>query len=356
MKSLSNFSLNIVKSENAMTSRLSNNVSGKLAQEIKVGYKIRTMVGIALERHVGRALQAGINHSSELGSPLWLNATVPMGDSISPPSPIRVFGRNVINAGSRDEPEDDASESTPLNELLRRQQRQGQVSRKNLDEASYKVASILLQESIFGPARPKTTKAKPAVPKVPLPEEVRKSPKVVSLLTPDGNAVSRAAPAPDGDAASTPFPAVRSVPMKQRIIPAKKPATKEPAATPKRNTRAKKSTPKTPKAPKKLKGRPKGKAKAEEPLDPEIVVQKRAAELIVGKEIQGAEEAMDLDLFGEVVSMTDEEKDKKGGEMHAEAQRKLVAKATEQQAKEEAEEVAEMERMRVKAEKEERRG
>jgi hypothetical protein len=151
-----------------------------------------------------------------------------MGDSIPPPPPVRVFRRNVVKAGSRDEPEDDASESTPLNELLRRQQRQGQVSRKNLDEASYKVASVLLQESIFGPARPKTTKAKPAVPKAPLPEDVRKSPEVVSLLTPDGNAASRAAPAPDGDAASTPLPAVRSVPMKQRITPVKKPLRRSP--------------------------------------------------------------------------------------------------------------------------------
>jgi hypothetical protein len=83
-------------------------------------------------------------------------------------------------------------------------------------------------------------------------------------------------------------------------------------------------------------------------------MQKRAADLIVSKEIQGADEAMDLDLFGAVVGITEEEKARKEDEMRAESQRKLIAKAAEIQAREEAEEFAALEKVRVEAEKEEK--
>jgi hypothetical protein len=235
-----------------------------------------------------------------------------------------------------DAPEDDASESTPLDEVLRRQQRQGQTNRNHFEEGSYKVASVLPQESIFGP---KTTKAKPAISQLPLPGELQGSPEVVSLLS-----------TPDASAASPSISAIRSVPMKERITPAKQPPAKKSAATPKSTSRPKKSTPKTPKATKKQKA----KANAEEPRDPAIAMQKRAADLIINKEIQGADEAIDLDLFGEVVGMTEEEKVRKEEEIHAESQRKLIDKATELQAREEAEQLVEMEKMRIKAEKEEK--
>jgi hypothetical protein len=233
-------------------------------------------------------------------------------------------------------PEDDVSESTPLNEVLRRQQCQRQTSRNDFEEGSYKIASVLPQESIFGP---KTTKEKPTASQLSLPRALQQSPEVISLLS-----------TPDAGAASPPLPAIRSVPMKDRITPAKKPPAKQSAATPMPTGGPKKSTPKTPQALKKQKA----KVNAEEPRDPAIVMQKRAADIIVNKEIQGAGDAMDLDLFGEVVGMTEEEKEKREEEMHAESQRKLIHKATELQAKEEAEQLADMEKMRAKAEKEEK--
>jgi hypothetical protein len=235
--------------------------------------------------------------------------------------------------------EHDASESTPLDKILRRQQRQGNMPRNNFEEGSYKVASVLPRASIFSHDRPKTTKAKPATPQVPLLGASQRSSEVISLLS-----------TPDNSAATPPLPAVRSAPMKERITPAKKPPAKKSGATPKSASRPRKSTPKTPRAPKKQKRN----ADIEQPPDSVVVMQKRAADLIVSKEIQGADEAMDLDLFGAVVGITEEEKARKEDEMRAESQRKLIAKAAEIQSREEAEEFAALEKVRVEAEKEEK--
>jgi hypothetical protein len=347
----------------------------------------------------------------QLGSPLWPNANMSGKNSRESPIKVRVQGYNVVPAGSsqvpgdqidrrqvseipftppqqraespnvstrrpsttqrgcsksvastsiaRDGPqsqsrgektpyqppsaedtfEDNASESTPLDEILRRQQRQGNMSRNNFEEGSYKVASVLPQESIFSHDRPKTTKAKPATPQVHLPEASQRSPEVISLLS-----------TPDTSAAIPPLPAVRSASMKERITPAKKPPEKKSGATPKPASRPRKSTPKTPRAPKKQKGN----ADVEHPPDSVVVMQKRAADLIVSKEIQGSDEAMDLDLFGAIVGITEEEKARKEDEMRAESQRKLIAKAAEIQAREEAEEFAALEKVRIEAEKEEK--
>ena len=230
-------------------------------------------------------------------------------------------------------PDDDGSESTPLNEVLRRQQHQGQTIRSNFEEGSYKVADVLPQESIFGHDRSKTAEAKLASPQPPL----QRTQEALILTTPDANVQSPT------------HQDIRSVPMKERITPARKPPTKKSAATSKKTaTRPKKSTPKTLKATEKQKD----KTATEVPEDPIMVMQKRAADLIINKEIQAVGEAMDLDLFGEVVGMTEEEEKRKEEEMRAKAQQKLIEKTAELQAKEEADKLAEIERMRVKAEKE----
>jgi hypothetical protein len=232
-------------------------------------------------------------------------------------------------------PDDDGSESTPLNEVVRRQQHQGQITRSNFGEGSYNVANVLPQESIFGHDRSKIAEAKLASSQHPL----KQTQEALNPTTPDANATSPT------------HKKIHSVPMKERITPAKKPSAKKSAATSKKTaTRPKKSTPKTPKSTKKQKD----KSVTEKPEDPSIVMQKRAADLIINKEIQGADEAMDLDLFGEVVRTTEEEEAKKEEEMRAKAQQKLIGKAAGLQAKEEADQLAEMERMRVKAEKEEK--
>lgn len=354
---------------------------------------------------------AGRKQQPQLGSPIWPNAKNVRKDTWENPTAVRVVGRNAVYCGStqvipedqinrrqlseipftpprqraktpsgstcrpsttkrgrskssvtasvarqvpqrqsqqektpyhppsvEDAPEDDASESTPLDEVFRRQQRQGQMSHNTFQDGSYKVASLLPQDSIFAHNRPKVTKAKPTIPQVPLPEISHPSSEIVSLLS-----------TPDASAASPHLPAVRSVPMKERIAPAKKAPAKKSAATPKSASRPKKSTAKIPEASMEKKA----KVDSEQPLDPAVVLQKRAADLIVTKEIQGADEAMDIDLFGEVVSETEGEKARKEDEMRTEAQRKLLAKAIEIQVWKEAEEVREMEKVRVAAEKEE---
>lgn len=349
-------------------------------------------------------------HQPQLGSPLWANKKARI-DVPEPPTQIRVAGRNVVKAGSNPIPwnqidpgngpqlpftpphqrgktpgrshrlasatqrgrsksvapssvvrevsqsasraktpyqppsvedaPDDASESTPLNEVLRRQQHGGQLARKNLEEIIYKASNVLPPDSIFGNDRPKTTKTKSAVPQNPLPGRPQLSTEVISLLTPEAGSTAGRAPV---ELSPSP-PAIRSIPMKERIAPAKKPTAKKSAATPKAASRQDKATPKANKVPKKQK---------EVPMDPAVALQQRAADLIVNKEIQGADEARDLEIFGDIVGMTEEEKAKQEEEMRAEAQRQLIAKAAEIQAKEEAEQLAAMEKMKVQAEKEEK--
>ncbi len=294
-------------------------------------------------------------HISEIPStPSWQRAKSPSVPSqrtstiskrrkniIAPASAIReaseVLSQNAPHQAPSGENsvDDDGSESTPLNEVLRRQQHQGQKTRINIEEGSYKVADVLPQESIFSHDRSKISEAKLASSQPSL----QQTQEALSFTT------------PDSDAMSFTHQETRSVPMKERITPAKKPPAKKSAATSQRTpTRPKKSTPKTPKATKKQKD----KMVAEVSEDSAMVLQKRAADLIINKEIQGADEAMDLDLFGEVVGMTEEEETRKGEEMRATAQHKLIVKTAELQAKQEAEQLSEIERKRYKAEKEEK--
>ncbi|KAE9367922.1 hypothetical protein N431DRAFT_494813 [Stipitochalara longipes BDJ] len=361
--------------------------------------------------NVAHESPAGKIQQRQLGSPLWPNANASRKDARDSPIEIRVRGRNVVPAGSvpipedqidhrqlsenpftppqqraktpttssyrllatqrgrsksvaptsiahevpqllsqrvqrpyqppsvEDASEDDESESTPLNEVLRRQQLQGQMPRNNFEEGSYKVANVLPQDSIFSHDRPKPVENKSAVSQGPFGIASQRSPEMVSLLS-----------TPEGGEAASPLAAMRSVPMKERIAPAKKPPSKKSAATPKSAARPTKSMPKTPKAAKKQVA----KKDAEQPPDPELVMQQRAAELIVTKEIQGADEAMDLDLFGEILGITEGEKARKEDEMRAESQRKLLAKTAQILAKEEAKELTDMERQRIAAEKEEK--
>jgi len=234
-----------------------------------------------------------------------------------------------------DVPDDDTQESTPLNELLGRQQRQGHMCRNNFDKDSYRAASVLPQDSIFSHDRPKETATKPPIPQFASSGAFPGSPEVISLVS-----------TPDTSAASPIQPAVRSVPMKERIAPAKKTSAKKPTAIPKSINPPKKPTPKTPK-------NQKAKADEEEARDPVFVRQKRAADLIITQEIKGANESLDLALFGEVIGQTEEEKQRKEDEMRAESQRKRLVNEAELQAREEAEEVAKMERIKSQKEKEE---
>ncbi len=233
-----------------------------------------------------------------------------------------------------DIPDEESPDGTPLNEFLGRQQRQGRMSRNDFDEDSYRAASILPQDSIFSRERPK---AKPPIPQFAAPRKFPASPPdVISLIS-----------TPDTSTGSPPQHITRSVPMKERIAPAKKLPAKKPTTTLKSANPPKKCTPKTPR-------KQRVKADEDESLDPAIIKQKRAADLIITKEIKGADEALDLVLFGEVIGQTEEEKQRKEDEMRAESQRKRLAKEAELQAREEAENLAEMERVRVQAEKEEK--
>jgi len=352
-----------------------------------------------------RESPAGRAQQLQLGSPIWSNTGTAQKEALE----IRVRGRNVVPAGSKPVPEDqiarrqlsenpftppqqrtrtpsvsshrpsvtqrdrsksvapagltrevpqslpqeektsfqphsvvelseDESESTPLNELFRRQQRQGQASRNNFEESSYNVANALPQKSIFSHDRPEPAENKPPVAQGTLGGDSQQALEIVSIVS-----------TPNGGEAASPPPTIRSVPMKERIAPAPKPPPKKPAATPKSVGRPKKSTPKISKAAKKQKA----KKDAEPPPDPEVIMQQRAAELIITKEIQGAKEAMDLDLFGEILGLTEQEKAKKEDEIRNEQHRKLLAKTEELMAREEAIELADMERKRIAAEKEE---
>jgi hypothetical protein len=89
-------------------------------------------------------------------------------------------------------------------------------------------------------------------------------------------------------------------PMRERITPAQKPTLKRPPITALDAT----ASPSKPKKQKVVE-------KELEKVDPKAAKQRRAAEIIVNREMKSAEEASDLAIFGEVVGEAEEEKMRK---------------------------------------------
>jgi hypothetical protein len=229
----------------------------------------------------------------------------------------------------------DAEDYTPLNEVLRRQQVGGQMSRKNVAQNGYNAANVLPKQSVF---RNEFQKGNSPYQQHPMQTifnaprfQEKDSPELIDLCTPS-------------TAAGTPAKA-HSPPrsMRERITPAQRPTLKRPPVTAPDTT----ASPSKPKKQKVIEKEP-------EKVDPETAKQRRAAEIIVNREMKGAEEASDLAIFGEVVGETEEEKKRKLEEEAAKQRRENNAKLVILKAKEEAKEQAEREKQRALAEAEER--
>lgn len=213
--------------------------------------------------------------------------------------------------------------SPPMSVILSRQQLNGNITRRRINENSHNPSNAeMFSGSIF--SHRLQAKAK----KQRMPDS---SPVVISLLsTPESSVNSPQTP-------------IRSIPMKDRIAPAKKPAHK-----PKNTSNLVKGT---------VNAIKKNDVQAaEEFLDPESRKQKRAAELIITKELKGAEEAMDLDLFGEVVpeTKTTEEAKRKDSDLASEVSDQHIADTIEIMEYKEAAKIREIERLRILAQQEER--
>jgi hypothetical protein len=230
----------------------------------------------------------------------------------------------------------DAEDYTPLNEVLRRQQVEGQMSRQNVAQNGYNAAHVLPKQSAFNKEFQKANSPShqqnpmQTIPNAPRFQQSG-SPMVIDLCTPSTNAGTPA------KAYSPPRP------MRERITPAQKPTLKRPPVTALDTT----ASPSKPKKQKVVEKEP-------EKVDPEAAKQRRAAEIIVNREMKSAEEASDLAIFGEVVGETEEEKTRKLEEEATKQRREKDAKLAILKAKEEAKEQAEREKRRALAEEEER--
>ena len=230
--------------------------------------------------------------------------------------------------------EDEEDDGTPMDQILRKKQVKGELSRQYLQKGSNQAANNFSSAKSF---QDNHSKPQPPV-KHPNPQII--SPEVFSLLsTPDDSSFSVATMSP---------PKIRSVPMKDRIMPIKKAECKgSNTATPKSPSGAKTHT--APKIPKKEK------LKANEViLDPEIVRQQRAAQLIVEKEITGENQVLDLALFGEPIGESQEDKNKRIAGEAAKAKLAKEAKMKELMEREEAHKQAVIEKERVRKETEEK--
>jgi len=230
----------------------------------------------------------------------------------------------------------DVEDYTPLEEVLRRQQVRGQISRQNVAQNGYNAADVLPKQSVFNKEFQKANS--PSYQQNPMQTilsaprfQERGSPIVINLCTPSTTASTPA------KAHSPPRP------MRERITPAQKPTLKRPPVTAPDTT----ASPSKPKKQKVVENEP-------EKVDPEAAKQRRAAEIIVNREMKSAEEASDLAIFGEVVGETEEEKKHKLEEEAAKQRREKDAKLALLKAKEEAKELAEREKQRALAEAEKR--
>jgi hypothetical protein len=210
------------------------------------------------------------------------------------------------------------------------------MSRQNVPQNSYNATNVLPKQSVFRNEFPKANS--PSYQENPMQTvlsaprfQERGSPIIINLCTP-----STTAGTPE-KAHSPPRP------MRERIAPAQKPTLKRPAITTLDTT----ASPTKPKKQKVVEKEP-------EKVDPEAAKQRRAAEIIVNREMKGAEEASDLAIFGEVVGETEEEKKQKLEEEVAKQRREKDAKLALLKAREEEKEQAEREKQRALAEAEER--
>jgi hypothetical protein len=210
------------------------------------------------------------------------------------------------------------------------------MSRQNVRQNGYNAANVLPKQSVFRNEFPKVNS--PSYEENPMQTvlsaprfQERGSPVVINLCTPSTTA-------------GTPVKAHSPPrPMRERITPAQKPTLKRPPVTALDTT----ASPSKPKKQKVVE-------RELEKVDPEAAKQKRAAEIIVNREMKSAEEASDLAIFGEVVGETEEEKTRKLEEEATKQRREKDAKLAILKAKEEAKEQAEREKRRALAEEEER--
>ncbi|KAK2624602.1 hypothetical protein QTJ16_005795 [Diplocarpon rosae] len=214
---------------------------------------------------------------------------------------------------------------TPLQEALRRKPQRPRGSHHETNATVYKATEVLFRKNIFGNISqskiPNSLNIKPGTP-TRLPSGRGLIPDVIDLCTPES--------------------AKRPVPMKDRLAPT--PVYKKPS--PVRAGRPK--TLGAPNIPVKKAAKHKDKPRPQ-PIDSAAFRQQRAAETIVTKEIKGADEALDLAIFGEVIHDQAAE-DKKTEEARLAGQLDRENKMASLAAKEEAARLAEEENQRKQQE------
>jgi hypothetical protein len=216
------------------------------------------------------------------------------------------------------------TDSPMLEDLLRTGRR---VTQGAVKASPYDVRQVLPQNNMFSTnrLRPQPSAAQtPRQSRAILPEQ-----EVINLISPENSDV-RPPPAP-----------VRLIPMKDRIFPAKRSSIMKAPVT-KPNVAAQ-NKPK-PERVSKVENTPQYKMLAE------IERQKKHAEVILEKEELAKTEALQLEIFGEVVPEDAETKKKREEKERAENQRKREEAQAEKLMKQEEKRLAELEKVRLREE------
>lgn len=212
-------------------------------------------------------------------------------------------------------------ESTPMCEALRRHRPQHQNGLSlGPENPSYRVSDVLPKESVFNKERQTSDLTEPVQSRPTGFESA--PPDIIDLVTPE-----------------TMKPPRRSVPMKERITPARKPKQLNKKANPR--------TPKIPKAKTTLKKTSKKKAGKPVEEDPALIREKQAAELLIRREADGDRIIIDEALFGEADRESEQDKEKRIQEEARKEEERKAANLLRSQLKEAAEVAVEEKKRRL---------
>lgn len=253
----------------------------------------------------------------------WMPPNTQQSDSIHyPQTPIsssKVVNSPNENGHTADTISEDGS-SPALETFLRQASRETQ----KVVRTPYDIRQVLPGGSIFSKhrrlSRPTPVQTPRPVLRIPPTSEV------IDLLSPQAESQIGSPPAP-----------IRSVPMKDRITPARQLSdVRTPVKKADLNSQSKP----------KLERVPKVESKLQDETSAEIERQKRLAELILEREDKVKTEALQLEIFGEIIPEDDEVSKKREEKERAENQWKRDEVEAEKLKKQEAKRLAQLEKVR----------
>lgn len=222
----------------------------------------------------------------------------------------------------------DADDSPTMEELMRKARR---TARTEIAPSSYDLRQVLPQHSMFSrnPRRPQ-----PSATQIPQTARTPSRHAAIDLRSPEMHGEMRPPPSP-----------VKPVPMRDRITPAKRPSgiIKSSLSKPNMATQNKPKPERTPKV-----------EQTPQVNSAEMERQKAHAEMILKKEEEAATQALQLEIFGEIVPEDAETKKKREEKERAENQRKREEARAEKLMKQDEKRLAEMEKKRQQEEEAER--